>query len=182
MDICTADQNIGAGDQKRNRCDVVDRVKLQVALQGGGCGNRGSVDQQQQVADPRRPGFQERDQSFRVGTMLRSRVLSLSMLPSRFVPTELRISPMPNSPIAMALMPNPSIKLMEPKVKRAAPLWLSIPTVAISIPRMTIAMPLDGVTLVTVEAATSPRTISAKYSAGPKVKAYSGINGENRLR
>ncbi len=44
-----------------------------------------------------------------------------------------------------------------------------------------MAMPLAGDPVATVDAATSPSNIMAKYSAGPKLKEYSTISGENSV-
>ena len=46
-----------------------------------------------------------------------------------------------------------------------------------SIPRTTIDSPLAGASWVTVAAATKPKTMIAKYSAGPNSSAHCTISG-----
>ena len=74
----------------------------------------------------------------------------------------------PNRPISMGTREIPSCRYMLPKVKRAEPVWGSMPIQPISRPKAMAMMllPTFSPAIPTTEA--KPRTVSMKYSGGPK--------------
>src|SRR3546814_1738607 len=55
---------------------------------------------------------------------------------------------------------------------------MSVPTVPNSRPSITIERPFTGLSWVTVDAATRPKTMMEKYSAGPKASATDTMRSE----
>ena len=104
-------------------------------------------------------------------------MLEESILCEVVMPALSMISLTPNRPIAMMPTPIPSSKVVNPKVKRAAPEVTSIPTSPISMPRMTEMKDLIGDPCVSTAAPVMPSTTSAKYSGDWKVNATAANGG-----
>lgn len=64
-------------------------------------------------------------------------------------------------------------------MKRSAPEVMSTPTVPSRTPAATVATPFSAPPLLTTEAATSPSSITAKYSVGPKDSAKRASAGDS---
>ena len=64
-----------------------------------------------------------------------------------------------------------------PKVSRGTPVSGSMPIRPSSSPKSRLAKPLSGDSPSTADTATNARTVSAKYSAGPKRRAASTMIG-----
>ncbi len=89
------------------------------------------------------------------------------------------ISANPNSPIATTTNPMPSESSGTPKEKRGRPEFTSVPTMPRSRPRTIIPIALTSEPRASTTAASSPSTISEKYSAGPNLSATSASGGAN---
>ena len=87
------------------------------------------------------------------------------------------ISPTPNMPMATITKPMPSASSGMPKVKRAAPELTSVPIMPSSRPKMIMPRACRIEPCASTIEATSPRIISEKYSAGPKLRATSASGG-----
>src|SRR5271163_1026810 len=90
-------------------------------------------------------------------------------------------SAMPNMPSASAMISTPSYNSVMPKVKRASPVSMSVPTMPINRPSTVIAMPLSGEPLASVEPASRPTSISEQTSAGPNLSATETRNGARKI-
>ena len=89
-----------------------------------------------------------------------------------------RKSATPNRPIASATNSTLSVSSGMPKVKRAAPLLTSVPTMPISRPTTVIATPLSGEPRAIVAPASRPSSMIEKISAGPNLNAIWTSNGD----
>ena len=87
------------------------------------------------------------------------------------------ISAVPNTPIATTTKPMPSESSGTSKVKRSTPELTSVPISPRSRPSTTMAIALVSEPCASTVAATRPRTISEKYSAGPNLSATSASGG-----
>ena len=76
----------------------------------------------------------------------------------------------------------PSSRLGEPNVMRCAPVWLSMPITQSASPSRSEVKPRVRDVPITAEMVVKARTISAKYSVGPKVKASSAKVGARKVR
>ena len=88
------------------------------------------------------------------------------------------VSATANKPMASATRLKPSVSSGTSKAKRCTPEFTSVPIRPRIRPITTMAMPLIGEPRASVDAASRPSTIKAKYSAGPKLSATSTITGE----
>ena len=88
-----------------------------------------------------------------------------------------QISARPNRPMAMATNSSPSSSSLWPKVSRDAPVYMSCPTSPRMTPTTIIASALTTDPEAMATEATSPRSISEKYSAGPKLSATPDSSG-----
>ena len=87
------------------------------------------------------------------------------------------ISAVPNMPIATTTKPMPSESSGTSNVKRSTPELTSVPISPRSRPNTTMAIALMSEPCASTVAATSPSTISEKYSAGPNLSATSASGG-----
>ena len=87
------------------------------------------------------------------------------------------ISPKPNTPIAMATKPMPSVSSGMSKLKRGTPEMTSVLIWPSSRPSRIIAIALISEPEASTTAPIRPSTISEKYSAGPNLKASSVSGG-----
>ena len=79
----------------------------------------------------------------------------------------------------MATNSTPSSRSVIPKVSRPTPVWLSCPTSPRSTPSRIIASDFSTEPEAMATEATSPSTISEKYSCGPKLSATAASTGAN---
>ena len=77
------------------------------------------------------------------------------------------ISPTPKMPMASVATSMPSVKSRMPKVKRCPPVLPSVPTSPTSRPSTIMATALSTEPCASTTAATSPSSISEKYSGAP---------------
>ncbi len=87
------------------------------------------------------------------------------------------ISPKPNTPMAMATKLMPSVSSGTSKLKRGTPEMTSVLICPISRPSTIIEMALSREPEASTTAPIRPSTMSAKYSAGPNLKASSVSTG-----
>ena len=94
----------------------------------------------------------------------------------------IKISEMANMPIRAMMRSMPAMSLRWPKIKRAVPLMLSTPIVAINRPMHAPMSPLKMLLLDTPAMTDRPKTARAKYSAGPKSRVTLAICGARNSR
>ena len=87
------------------------------------------------------------------------------------------ISARPNTPIATATKPMPSVSSGTPKLNRAMPEFTSVPTNPSNKPSTIIAIAFSTEPCASTTAAMRPKVISEKYSAGPNLKAICASGG-----
>ena len=124
---------------------------------------------------PRRMGPTMRLQSSRLGS---SRVTGAMVAAPPARCSRLRtISPSPNTPMPTTTKAIPSAISGTPKVKRCAPVLTSVPHRPSSRPSTIMPIALSSDPWASTIDATSPSTMSAKYSAGPNARASSASAG-----
>jgi hypothetical protein len=84
--------------------------------------------------------------------------------------------------MAMVTKPMPSVSSGMSKLKRATPEFTSVPTRPSSRPSTIMATALSSEPEASTTAPIRPSTISAKYSAGPNLKASSVSGGAKAAR
>ena len=87
------------------------------------------------------------------------------------------ISPIANTPTATTMKPMPSVSSVMPNEKRCTPVLTSVPTMPSSSPIATMASDLIMSPCASTAAATSPISISEKYSGAPNFSASSASGG-----
>ncbi len=92
------------------------------------------------------------------------------------------ISQIPKRPIARDTNPKPSANSGTPKVKRWAPLVTSVPIIPKSKPRRIMPTALIREPEASTTDPTRPKSMSEKYSAGPKRKASSASGTASSAR
>ncbi len=129
---------------------------------------------------PRTIGANDCLSSFQVGNMSRRRTfMPLPINCMRF--TLRRKSATPKRPSASATSSTLSVSSTRPNVKRATPLFTSVPTMPISRPTTVIATPFSGEPRDIVPPAMSPSSMIENISPGPNLKAISTSSGEAKI-
>jgi hypothetical protein len=137
----------------------------------------GSTPNSEPIAVPRSAGFHASRKSWRLGQTLPILAGASGPWP-RFSANEAKISAMPNKPIATGMKPTPSIRFGMPNVKRSAPVSWSVPTVDNRMPTSTMQTAFNAEPRASMTTATSPKVMSAKYSAAPNAMATRASGGE----
>ena len=130
---------------------------------------------------PRRIARQASENSSRDGSICRKVIRAVAGFGGG-VRALATISAMPNRPIATTPILSPSSRLVDPKVKRAAPEVMSMPTRPTTMPMTTEVSECTAEPRPSTAAPVMPSTTSAKYSGEPNDSATLASGGANSAR